>query len=205
MQKQRQFPCFSSGLIMEIADGAFADEIFGRRGSRCAEGVDEDQLDLHFLGNDAFDIDRAAVSGLYIISEFRKPCQIGRKFNENSVGFHTADDAHHRLSRIEAVRILLPGAEKLLVGQADASPFAKAAVIAVSNGAKNFLPRKKAVGGMGDTGHGNAVNGNEGGDPAPNIAKGAERLQMGHLRRENIADLKMVQILFQAFFLRFLS
>ena len=88
-------------------------------------GVNEDQLDLHALGDDALDVDRHAFSNLALqllrrfLSQLGKTREIGGEFNEHAVAFHASDDPRNRLSGFKAAQIFLPRAKQFLEGDVD--------------------------------------------------------------------------------------
>ena len=82
-----------------------------------AIGVDQHQLDLHPLGDNAFDVYRRTVShrqvdlGAVLLADLGQSRQIGRQLNENAVVLDAADDPRHRLPRRELGGVFLPCAE----------------------------------------------------------------------------------------------
>ena len=83
-------------------------------------GVHKDQLDLHALGDDAFDVDGGVlpdhslrVKGRILASQLRKTREIGCQLHEDAVWLHASDDARHGLPGLKACRIFLPGTQKL--------------------------------------------------------------------------------------------
>ena len=74
-------------------------KIFKPRGRyRLVVRVNNDQLDLHFFGNNAFYVNRRALSRKNALAEFRKTCKIRAKLNENPVAFNASNDPSDRLA-----------------------------------------------------------------------------------------------------------
>ena len=54
----------------------------------CVKRIDEDELDLHLVGNQALDVDAGVLTGSDSCLKFRKPGKIWGKFHKDAVRLH---------------------------------------------------------------------------------------------------------------------
>ena len=158
-------------------------KVVGRVGAaNCVERIDEDELNLHLVGNQALDVDAGVLTGSDSRLKFRKPSKMWGKFHKDAVRLHRAHDAGNGLPRGKAGGIFLPGSQQLLVAEQDAEVFLDS-----GHDGADVLTGSEAVAGVRDAGDRNAVDGNEGWDAATDIHKAPERLQMGDPCGDDVA------------------
>ena len=76
-----------------------------------AEGmIDDDQLDLHLLGQDVFDVDAHGLPGMQVGAALGEAREVGRDLDEGAVFLHASHDAHHRLAHRKGGGVLGPEA-----------------------------------------------------------------------------------------------
>ena len=64
--------------------------------------VDDHQLDLHFFGENAFDVYRGTRADGDPFLTLGKTGKVGGQLNKNTVAFNASDDARHRFSHGKA-------------------------------------------------------------------------------------------------------
>ena len=96
--------------IHKVSEGA------GRCGSAI---VNEDQFDFHSLGDDAFYVNGAGVSGVYVFKGFCQSCKIRGKLHKYAVFLHGSDYSCDGLTCREGFCVLFPCAEELTVAEVD--------------------------------------------------------------------------------------
>ena len=100
-----------------MADGGRGEEVAaGEGGGRTAE-VDQNELDFHAVGEEAFDVDGAAVAGTGSRERFGETSEVRGEFHENAVVFHGADDSRNGLTGGEGGRVFFPRSQKFAVRQ----------------------------------------------------------------------------------------
>ena len=152
--------------------------------------VDDDQLDLHFVREDIFDVDTHRLAGVQVGAAFRQPGQVGRDLNKGAVFLHAPHDAHDRFPYGKSGGVLGPGAQQLPDGEHEPPLY-----IPALDGAQNLLPYADPVSGGRNAADGHAINGQKGADAAAHITKRAKGFNMGHGARQDIAGRQGVEIL----------
>ena len=112
-----------------------------------------------------------------------QPRQVGRDLNKHAVILHTAHNAHHGFAGGKAGGVLAPGAQQFPVAQVEA------VFLRLHGGdhRQQVLSHPDPVAGMGDTGDGEGLNGQQGDNAAAHVHKGAEGLQVGDLAGDDHA------------------
>ena len=146
--------------------------------------VDDDQLDLHFIGQDVFDVDAHRLPGVQVGAGLGKAGQIGGDLHKGAVFLHAPHNAHHGLTHGEPGGVLLPGAQQLPDGQHEPPLH-----IPAFDGAQDLLAHTHPVGRGGDAADRHAVDGQQGADAAPNVTKGTKRLDVGHSAGQDVPGL----------------
>ena len=78
-------------------------EIDRRTGTICIiEGVNDDELYLHAVGKNAFNIYACLLARQYVFLCLRKSRQIWRQLNENPIGLYTADNSRNGFPSMKA-------------------------------------------------------------------------------------------------------
>ena len=133
----------------------FGDEVPQLEAVALAEGmIDDDQLDLHLLGQDVFDVDAHGLTGMQVGAALGETREVGRDLDEGAVLLHTSHDAHHRLAHRKGSGVFGPCAQKLPDGQHE-PPLRVPAL----DGAEDLLPYADPVGGGGDAAHRHTIDG----------------------------------------------
>ena len=159
--------------------------------------VHDDQLDLHLLRQNVFDVDAYRLPGCKAGAAFRKAGKVWRDLYKGAVFLHAAHDAHHRFAYGEPGGILRPCAQQLPDGQHKAP-----LCVSVFDGAQDLLPYAYPVGRGGDAAYRHTVDGQQGADAAAYVTKRAERLDVGHCAGQDVPGREGVQILCLAQLLR---
>ena len=111
-----------------------------------ATGINYNQLYLHSLGNDVFDIYGGTLTYLKSLARFGKSRKIRRQLNENAVILDRTDNTRNRLPDTELSGVFLPRSEQLLVRNVNSARF----VIDAFNYRFNAAADRKAVLGVSD-------------------------------------------------------
>ena len=172
--------------------------VFQRKGEGLVpHSMQHHQLDFHFFGNDAFDIYAHQLAAVKPWSGLGQSREIWGEFYEHTVGLHAAHQADHCFTGGKGGGVFQPGAQQLFHRQHN-TPFGVPAFY----GTQDILAFVHTVGRALNTGHGHTVDGKKSRDPAADVAKGTEALQMRHPAGQDVAGQKQVEILGFAALLR---
>ena len=159
------------------------------------ECVDQNELDFHFLRQDRFDVHAGAHSGGSVLVGFCQPGEVRGKLYKYAVAFHRTDDAGDGLPGGEHGGVFCPSAEQFPVRQMNASRFH------LAHDYPDGLPDGETVTGMGDTGDGDGIDGEQGWDAAADVHKCAEFFQVRDNCRQDVTRRTVGEILLPAFLL----
>ena len=159
------------------------------------ECVDQNELDFHFLRQDRFDVHAGAHSGGSVLVGFCQPGEVRGKLYKYAIAFHRTDDAGDGLPGGEHGGVFCPSAEQFPVRQMNASRFH------LAHDYPDGLSDGETVTGMGDTGDGDGIDGEQGRDAAADVHKCAEFFQVRDNCRQDVTRRTVGEILLPAFLL----
>ena len=148
--------------------------------------VDKYELHLHSFGDDALDKNCGGVSDLKVAdvgTELGKSREVRSQLYEYAVAFDTAYSARNRLSGGKESGIFFPRSKKLLLRQKEPSALR---IVAVYGGVDE-IAAAEAVSRMRDAGDRKRIHGEESRDPAADVGKCAEGLEVCDLDADDIA------------------
>ena len=166
---------------------AFCNEIRRRGGAPSGvEGVDNNQLCLHFFRDQALDVDARVLADCDALARLRQSGEVRRKLYKYAVVLDRPDDARNSFAGRKQSRVFAPGSKQLLVCERN-TPIR---LDRLDDGF-DILRGCEPVARMCDAADGDCVDGDQGRQAAADINETAKRFQVRNLRVYDIARHKL--------------